>query len=144
MLDFIEVIFWDLIQKYSQSSHLCSELIVRVFFGPKQSLLIQFNLPLFMRQDKEGHIVWARPALLLKRHHGFNWVSLLEFLLVFELKLLALLLLDVDGIGVGVLVAAKILKWYTVCVHSRLHCTGVQTLALQVLLLSWARRFGHE
>ena len=69
MLDSIEIISGDLVQLHAQTADLGSELVLCVLFCSEQSCLIQFDLSLFVRQNEECHVVWARPAFILKRHH---------------------------------------------------------------------------
>ena len=120
MLDSVEVVFRNLIQLHAQTADLCRELVLCVFFCAKQGRLIQFDLSLFVGQNKERHVVWARPAFLLKRHHEIDRVGLAALLLILNLLLLALLLLHIDGFRVWVLVATEIIHRYAVRVHSRL------------------------
>ena len=63
-----------------------------------------------MWKHEQGHIVRSSAALVLKAQHKVDRVSLRSLLSLLDFLLFALLFLNIDRRGVGILVAAKILE----------------------------------
>ena len=70
MLDFVKVLFRDLIEEHSKAADLVSELVLGITLWPyKLGSLIQFHLAFLVRQHEKGHIVGTGLAPIFERHH---------------------------------------------------------------------------